>query len=255
LNHSAIVVDRFLARGDQESAGYLAAKELIMQLVTRRLDQSSAKHLATILRDLPTAVRGIKEHRAGRTGALYTRSEQSPNRDSRITLSDQRDRFGLPHAKLVWRLNSLDKLTIRKSVELIAGEFERLHLARVRPDRWLVSDDHTWPNFVRGGYHHLGTTRMGSNLRTSVVNADCRIHGLANLYVAGSSVFSTGSHVNPTLTITALALRLAQHLKRELSRPTLAATGNQAQSGRTRRHTSETPAGIRQTTSTYIDHS
>jgi choline dehydrogenase-like flavoprotein len=219
-----------------------------MQLVTRRIDRSSVKHLATILRDLPTAVRGIKEYRAGHTGALYTRSEQSPNRDSRVTLADQRDRFGLPRARLIWRLSGLDKLTIRKSVDLIAQEFERLHLARVRPDRWLVSDDHTWPDFVRGGYHHLGTTRMGSNLRTSVVNADCRVHGLANLYIAGSSVFPTGSHVNPTLTITALALRLAQHLKRELNRLTVATTGN------TRRHDSAIPAGIRQTTSTSTTH-
>ena len=218
-----------------------------MQLVTRRLGKSSVNHLATILGDLPTAIRGIKEHRAGRTGALYTRSEQSPNPDSRVTLSDQRDRFGLPRAKLTWRLNSLDKLTVRKSVELIAQEFERLHIGRVTPDRWLVSDDRTWPDFVRGGYHHLGTTRMGSNPRTSVVNSDCRVHGLANLYVAGSSVFPTGSHVNPTLTITALALRLAQHLKLELNRPSIATTSNQAQVGNTHRHTLATPTAIRQT--------
>jgi len=242
LNHSAIVVDRFLAAGYRESGGYLAAKELIMQLVTRRLNRSSFAHLATMFRDLPTVMRGVKEHRAGRTGALYTRSEQSPNPDSRVTLSNQRDRFGLPRAKLSWRLSSLDKVTVRKSVQLIAQEFERLRLGRVTPDRWLVEDDHTWPEFVRGGYHHLGTTRMGSNPRTSVVNSDCRVHGLANLYVAGSSVFPTGSHVNPTLTITALALRLAQHLKAELNRPMRMMTGSELRAGGVRRNVWAAPA-------------
>lgn len=222
LNHSAIIVDRFLVAGEQESASYLAAKELIMQLVTRRVSTSSLRHLATLLRDVPTAMRGIRRHRAGRTGALYTRSEQSPNPDSRITLSSQRDRLGLPQAKLTWRLNRLDKLTVRRSVELIGREFERLGVGRVTPDDWLTADEDSWPDFVRGGYHHLGTTRMGTDPRTSVVDPHCQVHGLANLYVAGSSVFPTGSHVNPTFTIVALALRLARHLKLELDKPAVA---------------------------------
>jgi choline dehydrogenase-like flavoprotein len=246
LNHSAILVDRFLAVGDQESAGYMAAKELIMQLVARRLDKSSMKRVATIARHLPTIIRGINERRAGRTGALYTRSEQSPNRDSRVTLSDRRDGFGLRRAKLIWRLNSLDKWTIKKSVELIAHEFERLGIGQVTPDHWLVSDDNSWPDFVRGGYHHLGTTRMGSNPRSSVVDPNCQVHGIANLYVAGSSVFPTGSHVNPTLTITALALRLAQHLKSELNRHAAITTFDTTRSDEIIQHSSSSPAAIHQ---------
>jgi choline dehydrogenase-like flavoprotein len=94
---------------------------------------------------------------------------------------------------------------------------------------------------------------MGSNPRTSVVNSDCRVHEVTNLYVAGSSVFPTGSHVNPTLTITALALRLARHLKLELNRPALATIGSQAHAGSTRRHALATPTAIGQTTSACID--
>ena len=59
----------------------------------------------------------------------------------------------------------------------------------------------------------MGTTRMSADPAQGVVDADCRVHGMANLYVAGSSVFPTCGSANPTLTIVALALRLAAHLK------------------------------------------
>jgi len=67
-----------------------------------------------------------------------------------------------------------------------------------------------------GGKHHMGTTRMHDDPRQGVVDSDCRVQGVSNLYVAGSSVFPTGGYANPTLTIVALALRLAEHLKRRL---------------------------------------
>jgi choline dehydrogenase-like flavoprotein len=71
---------------------------------------------------------------------------------------------------------------------------------------------------MAGGKHHIGTTRMHADPKQGVVDPDCRIHGLANLYVAGSSVFPTSGYANPTLTIVALALRLADHLKVRLGR-------------------------------------
>jgi choline dehydrogenase-like flavoprotein len=67
-----------------------------------------------------------------------------------------------------------------------------------------------------GGYHHMGTTRMGRTPAEGVVDADCRVFGVDNLYIAGSSVFSTGGHANPTLSIVQLALRLGEHLDRKL---------------------------------------
>jgi len=67
--------------------------------------------------------------------------------------------------------------------------------------------------------HHLGTTRMSDNPRDGVVDSNCRVHGMTNLYVAGSSVFPTGGHANPTLTLIALTLRLADHLKKTLLPP------------------------------------
>ena len=68
-----------------------------------------------------------------------------------------------------------------------------------------------------GGYHQMGTTRMSGDERTGVVDANCRVHGLENLYVAGSSVYPTGSNINPTLTLVALALRLSDHLKNRIT--------------------------------------
>ena len=74
-----------------------------------------------------------------------------------------------------------------------------------------------WPTSVRGARHHMGTTRMHADPHRGVVDADCRVHGIANLYVAGSSVFPTSGAANPTLTIVALALRLAGHLQNRLA--------------------------------------
>ena len=77
-------------------------------------------------------------------------------------------------------------------------------------------DDSEWPSDMRGDQHHMGTTRMQRDPRMGVVDENCRVHGVANLYVAGCSVFPTGGTFNPTLTIVALALRLADHIKERL---------------------------------------
>ena len=89
----------------------------------------------------------------------------------------------------------------------------------MEPAEWLSDGRPEWPvdptvsNHPIGGYHHMGTTRMSADPALGVVDADCRVHGYGNLYVAGSSVFPTGGWANPTLTILALVLRLAAHLR------------------------------------------
>ncbi len=74
-------------------------------------------------------------------------------------------------------------------------------------------EDNSWPTFTSGGFHHLGTTRMSNNPKKGVVNANCKLHGVNNLFIAGSSCFTTGGAVNPTFTIVALSIRLADHIK------------------------------------------
>jgi choline dehydrogenase-like flavoprotein len=70
----------------------------------------------------------------------------------------------------------------------------------------------TFPKQTKGGYHHMGTTRMSDHAKTGIVNGNCQVFGVNNLYIAGSSVFATSGAANPTLTLVALALRLAEHL-------------------------------------------
>jgi len=144
---------------------------------------------------------------------LFTRQEQAPNPASRITLSNERDALGVPRARLDWRLTALDKRTMRTAYVVLGRELGRAGVGRVRLTPWLLEDDEHWPPVVSGGWHHMGATRMHDDPRQGVVNADCRVHGVGNLYLAGAGVFPTGGSANPTLTLVALALRLADHLR------------------------------------------
>jgi choline dehydrogenase-like flavoprotein len=148
---------------------------------------------------------------------LESKPEQAPNRDSRITLQEKRDPFGLPRARVDWRLLPIDRRTVMRAEELIDAELERLHMGRLAPAK--PEEHEAWPSNLIGGWHQIGTTRAHSDPRQGVVDADCRVHGIDNLFVAGASVFPTGGSVSPTPTILALALRLADHLKERLRAP------------------------------------
>lgn len=148
------------------------------------------------------------------TEVLFTfQAEQAPNPDSRITLSDKRNALGSRQLVLDWRLSELDKRSLYVQTKLLGIELARLGLGLFRMEPWLAEGGNSWSPDVVIGYHHMGTTRMADDERRGVVDRQCRVHGMDNLYVTGSSVFPTGSNINPTLTIVALALRLADHLK------------------------------------------
>jgi choline dehydrogenase-like flavoprotein len=119
---------------------------------------------------------------------------------------------------LDWRLSKAEIRAWRRSAEIAAGELERTGLGRVDLDSFRVPDD---PDQLSGVAvdvgHHIGTTRMGASADTGVVDPDCRVHEIDNLYVASSSVFPTGGFSNPTLTIIALAIRVADTIKRRLA--------------------------------------
>jgi choline dehydrogenase-like flavoprotein len=148
---------------------------------------------------------------------LQLHAEQAPNPDSRVTLSRRRDRLGVPLPSVDWRLTELDHRTARTMVREVADELARLGLGQVRPEPWLEREG--WARRMDDSWHQMGTTRMGTDERCSVVDADCRVHGVDGLFVAGASVFPTAGAANPTLTIVALAARLADHLSAELERP------------------------------------
>jgi choline dehydrogenase-like flavoprotein len=142
---------------------------------------------------------------------LSTRIDPAPNPDSRITLGAERDALGLPRARLDWRLSPIDKHSVRRTLEIVGAEIGRAGIGRLQLK--LDDDDTTWPDDTRGGWHHMGTTRMSDDPGQGVVDRNCRVHGIENLYVAGSSVFPTAGSGTPTLMLVSLALRLADHIK------------------------------------------
>ncbi|MGH7119348.1 MAG: GMC oxidoreductase [Acetobacteraceae bacterium] len=140
--------------------------------------------------------------------------EQAPNPDSRVTLTDTIDALGQRKVKLEWQLTELDWRTYRAAGSIFAAELERLRLGELELDPWVRPGANCTPQ-LQGMAHHLGTTRMSDDPRTGVVNRDCRVHGIDNLHVVGGSVFPTGGWAPPTFTIVALAVRLADLLRRQ----------------------------------------
>jgi choline dehydrogenase-like flavoprotein len=163
---------------------------------------------------------GVPADSSGRPPSYYqlaTRMEQSPNPDSRVTLSTEKDALGMPRVRLDWRLTALEKRSIRVLHELLGHEVGRTGIGRLQFREWLLDADEVWPPFVGGGWHHMGTTRMSTDPKKGVVDPDCRVHGLANLYIAGASVYPTAGAANPTLTLVSLSLRLSDHLKGQVA--------------------------------------
>ena len=147
--------------------------------------------------------------------SLEIHGEQVPQSTSRVTLTDDRDALGMPKLRLDWRYCPQDIDSIRRSLDLLSQEIERNGVGIFSYDQGNLEED--LMRFGAYGGHHIGTARMGSDVRTSVVNADCQVHSVRNLFVAGSAVFPTSSQANPTLTLIAMALRLGAHLSRQLT--------------------------------------
>ena len=156
----------------------------------------------------------VRDREDERVYSLYVRAEQRPFRDSRITLrTDDLDSLGMPRVDLNWQLHPEDNRGMRRALELVGAELAAAGLGRM----WTSTkgDELSW--LTNPGGHHMGTVRMSEDPAEGAVDEHCRCHDLGNLYVAGSAVFTTGAAANPTLTIVALAERLAQHLREELA--------------------------------------
>jgi len=159
----------------------------------------------------PRADWGRRSGNARRFAAfeLMLNLEQAPDPDNRVTLGTGRDALGLPRAHVVWRWRERDQRSLDQARRILARDLEEAGVGRIVPISGTTLD----PN----AHHHLGATRMHRDPRQGVVDEHGRVHATANLFVAGSSVFPTGGCANPTLTIVALALRLADHLERVLA--------------------------------------
>ena len=166
------------------------------------------RHRTLATRKYPSVIVAPAENRF----SLDFHAEQEPNPLSRVTVTQDLDRLGMPRLLVDWRHTELDMHTVRAALAALASQISACGAGVFAYDPAEV-EAAALQDGAYGG-HHIGTARMSADRRTGVVDADCRVHGTANLFVAGSAVFSTSGQANPTLTIVALALRLATHLKK-----------------------------------------
>ena len=162
-------------------------------------------------RKFPSVILANKSNRF----SLEIHGEQIPNPSSRITLLDSVDALGVRKVKVDWKYLPEDIESVKKTLDVFTDEFSKSGIGKFEYDPKNLEEDLT--RFGAYGGHHIGTARMGANPQTSVVDRNCKVHSVDNLFIAGSAVFPTSSQANPTLTITALALRLGNHLISQLN--------------------------------------
>jgi choline dehydrogenase-like flavoprotein len=148
---------------------------------------------------------------------LHCIVEQRPDPASRITLADRVDALGMPISRIDWRVSEQEGRTVRRLAQLFAQELSRLGLASPKFLEMAQSCSNA-PLSLPDVAHPIGTTRMSLDAKTGVVDSNCAVHGVEGLYIAGSSVFPTAGHANPTQMIIVLSARLADHLKARLTR-------------------------------------
>lgn len=149
-----------------------------------------------------------REQRFGCFEVIHV-TEQAPDPDNRVTLGSEVDQLGCRKVQLHWRWNEIDRRSAKRAIQIFTEELAQAGVGRLR-----VELDRGMPQmFLPSIHHHMGTTRMHDNPKQGVVDANCQVHGVSNLFIASSSVFPTGGYANPTLTIVAIAIRVADHLK------------------------------------------
>jgi choline dehydrogenase-like flavoprotein len=168
-----------------------------------------------------------RDQEANPWGRVVFNSQAALNRDSRVMLADETDAFGMRRVKLDWRTSPVDDHTIRETVLAFAAWLADNDLGRMRIYDWVLTDTPIEIASASGesmsSWHHMCSTRMSTDPEKGVVDGDCRVHGVSNLFIGGSSVFASTGFSNPTYTIVQLALRLGDHLGGLLATPAAAA--------------------------------
>lgn len=201
-----------LAYGSPDSPAIMALRQLRSGDRDSRAVWSSIGSLAglrSVARHGSARIRYAASRRRDDVFLVTAITEQLRSPRSQVLLKDDRAGDGRS-ARVHLRLGPDDFAAMFRSVDALGDELKVAGIGRLRP---LITPDEAPPS-LGWGHHHMGTTVMSARGETGVVDPDLRVHGVANLYVAGSSVFPTGGHANPTLTIVALACRLAAHLRR-----------------------------------------
>lgn len=186
----------------------------LLRVALRGSDYILAAGFWAAIRQLPTLRRGDwsylpSEKRRFSQFEVFSQIEQAPDPNNRVKLSTQIDRLGQPQVELHWRLNDIDIQNAHRIQKIWAEEFDRAGLGELQ----FADNRKDWQIEKPAMHHHIGATRMHIDPKQGVVDANCQVHNMSNLFIAGSSVFPTSGYANPTLTIVALAIRLADHIK------------------------------------------
>lgn len=213
VNHCALIYQR-------DWSGVLSPGRAIDAVFDRGEFDPLWKNIGDVIGNLDDLIaekyrESFNQEEVRRLFSLVGVVEPAPNFDSRVSLVEERDRLGLNKVQLNWQLSDIEKRSLKRISKIIAMEFGASSLGRMLTEA--EDSDDVWPPTIfEFGRHHMGTTRMHNDPRQGVVNADCRVHGIGNLYIAGSSVFPTYGYTQPTITIVALALRLAEKIITDL---------------------------------------
>jgi choline dehydrogenase-like flavoprotein len=201
----------FIRKGVSEQI--VPTKALMSFLGLRGVRDVRLGHLAALVRHPYIAWRIAQEklslHTRSRYGDLFFMTEQLPNPNSQVSLSErERDDFGFPIARVNWHISELDISMFSRYHDLLMSRLlghSDIHKLRVDPAS-------LWDDVFASAAHHLGTARMAATADDGVVDSNLKVFGFDNVWVSDGSVFPTAGSVNPSLTISALGLRLGAHL-------------------------------------------
>jgi choline dehydrogenase-like flavoprotein/diketogulonate reductase-like aldo/keto reductase len=191
---------------------------LTLRQMIRKRKLSSLSETARTAWYLPGITTGWLAYRFRDEAASWERTmltlhcEQSPTSGSAVTLSEERDEFGLLRTRLDWEIGTHEIHSMRTYLRLATSACERGGFARIETPRGFFEDDAVVRAMCGDSNHHMGGTRMSSSPLNGIVDADLKLHGIANGYVCSSSVFPSSGFSNPTHTVLALAMRLSDHI-------------------------------------------
>ena len=212
---------------ESENAPRQAARRLYNNLLRRRPNgqglRDSLADLIRLINATPESLALLKSHLLDRRIALprharyflMANAESEPLAESRIILSDQRDGHGLQRAQVNWLVSDQTLRALQVYGQQLRHTLETAGIATVKLSPYLTDPAANWKERAYSLYHHMGATRMAHRPDDGVVDADGRLHGVAGIYVTGTSVLPTGSASNPSYTALALAFRSTDRMLRD----------------------------------------
>lgn len=194
-------------------------KTTAKKLLRRRFGEVTAEEAVQLFRDAPLLARQswryALDHRAYIPGdariEFGVHCEQPPEGRSSITFADDRDRLGMLRTRIDWRISEMEMRSVRVCVEAAAKALAAI--AHVVPDPDMANAPEKFREKCSNQYHHMGGMRMSISPSGGVVDANLKLHGIENGYVCSGAVFPSSGFSNPTHTVVALAIRLADHLR------------------------------------------